>query len=133
MDNDLKRQKIKEDIFMYLKQGMYKKDSAIMAGIDESTLYRWISDDASFASQVEAKILEYKRSLIQTLTKHAETNGTLALQILRTRWPREWAKPQYETDDKNDIKSIATIMDAIIAGWHPEQTKDNEILPEQFS
>ena len=52
MDNDLKRDKVKEDIYTYLKQGMYKKDAAVMAGVDESTLFRWIKEDASFASRV---------------------------------------------------------------------------------
>lgn len=61
-----------------------------MAGIDESTFYRWLEKDASFASQVQISILKYKHSLIQSINTNAARSASVALQILRTRWPEEW-------------------------------------------
>ncbi|EKD91006.1 MAG: hypothetical protein ACD_30C00052G0024 [uncultured bacterium] len=90
----LKNKKTKINICNYLRGGLYKKDAAIMAGISEKTFYRWVEEDDSFDSQVEASILEYKHSLIQTLNLNAEKNGMLALQILKIRWPKEWTQPQ---------------------------------------
>lgn len=90
MDTDLKKEKIKEDIFAYLKQGMFKKDASKMAGISEDTYLRWYKEDADFADRVEASILEYKHSLIKNLTQASITNPRIALEILRTRWAKEW-------------------------------------------
>lgn len=125
MDTDPKREKIKEDICTYLRGGMYKKDASVMAGIDESTLYRWIEADASFASRVEASILEYKQSLIQKLNVSAGKNGMLALKILELRWPKDWAVPQREGDEENSTKRIADLLQKIY------DRNSKEVLPEQ--
>lgn len=77
-------------ICTYLTQGMSKKDSAQLSGINESTFYRWIKSDASFASRVQISVLQYKRNLIKALNINSVKNGNVALEILRTRWPDEW-------------------------------------------
>jgi len=84
--------KVKENICSYLKEGLFKKDSAIMAGISEATLYRWLEEDESFKSRVEASILEYKRTLIKNMTVCAEKDGRLALEVLKRRFPKEWSE-----------------------------------------
>lgn len=134
MNNDT----VKDNICNFLKEGLYKKDAALMAGIDESTLYRWIKEDASFASRVEATILEYKHSLIKNLTKHAENNAGVALQILRIRWPNDWDKPQgQEGYDISDLKKkTVACLDALFAAPecnHPNYTViggENQPTPE---
>lgn len=104
------------NILESLRIGLNKKDSAVMAGIDESTFYRWIQSDASFASQVEANILVYKRSLIQNLNIHAKKSGIINLRILEKRWPQEWLNPQIQnTGGENDIESLAELMRQLIA------------------
>lgn len=131
MENDASREKTKTDIYTYLKEGMYKRDAALMAGIDESTFYRWVKEDASFASRVEANILEYKRSLIRNVTKHSETNGMLALQILKTRWPNEWGKPKGDTDIWGDgMKRLEVAVDSIVSGWRPKENINGEMNGE---
>lgn len=82
--------KTKENICNYLKEGMFKKDSALMAGISEATLYRWLDDDESFKSRVEASILEYKHTLIKNVNLATVKDGKLALEVLRRRFPKEW-------------------------------------------
>lgn len=125
MDTDDKRQKIKEDICEFLKHGLYKRDAARMVGISEDTYLRWYKEDADFADRVEANILEYKHSLIQNITKQAESNAGVALQILKIRWPNEWFEPQWQEDNdsRDSIKELVARMDAIIAAPecnHPE-------------
>ncbi len=113
MDKDQKNTIIEDRICAYLKEGMYKKDAAVMAGVNESTLYRWIEANASFASQVEASILEYKHSLIQNINTQAKTDGRLALEILKRRFPKD-----LDGEDKDDSRSldrIADMMDKILA------------------
>jgi len=88
-----KKEETKRTICVNLAEGMSKKDSAIMAGISEKTFYRWVAEDDSFDSQVEAKILEYKQKIIQSVTLNAFKNGSIGLEILRRRWPKEWNVP----------------------------------------
>ena len=76
-----KQEKIKQKILDYLEQGAYKKDAALMSGISEKTFYRWLEEDDSFDSRVEASILCYKYSLIKTLNFQAKNNGTLPFKI----------------------------------------------------
>lgn len=114
MDTDYENKNTKDTICGYLKEGLYKRDAALMAGIDESTLYRWIKEDASFASRLEASILEYKRSLIQNVNKVAENNAGVALQILKTRWPDDWAKPQFEEKSNTNIHQLVADLWQII-------------------
>ncbi len=81
---------IKARILEYLKDGVSKKDSAVLSGISEATLYRWVEEDDSFKSQIEASILEYKHTLVKNLVANAEKDGRLALEILSRRYPNEW-------------------------------------------
>lgn len=87
MDENQRKEEAKNNICNYLKQGLYKRDSAILAGISEATFYRWLEEDESFESRVEASILEYKHSLIKIVNACAEKDGRLALEVLRRRFP----------------------------------------------
>jgi hypothetical protein len=114
-DNQIKETK-KNNIYDYLKQGMCKKDSAQMVGIDESTFYRWIESDTSFASRVEASILEYKHTLIRNVTTCAEKDGRLALEILKRKFPKEWGdnvevRGSYEQERKEVREWLQAVFD----------------------
>lgn len=126
MDKDQRNTIIEDAICAYLKEGMYKKDAAIMAGIDESTLYRWIEADASFASRVEASILEYKHSLVQNINTQAKIDGRLALELLKRRFPND------NSEEKNDMRAsmdrIVDAMDRLLAA--PDEETD---MVGQFS
>lgn len=109
------KEKVKQEVCSYLKEGLFKKDAAAMAGIDESTLYRWMESDASFASRVEANVLEYKRTLIKFLNYHAMKSGKIALAILARRWPSEWsATPQLEYRDSTPSDEVATAIQSLL-------------------
>lgn len=90
MEENQKKEDIKNKIYEYLKEGMLKKDTALMVGIDESTFYRWVKEDASFASRVEASILEYKHTLIKNVNVTAIKDGKFALEVLKRRFPHDW-------------------------------------------
>lgn len=110
----MKNEVVYNNILESLRNGLNKKDSAIMAGIDESTFYRWMQSDASFASQVETNILIYKKSLIQDLNIQAKKNGALALRILEKRWPKEWGSSTYYYEDQNNgVDSIKLLVDKV--------------------
>ncbi len=128
MDSDLKRQKIKEDIFTNLKQGIYKRDSAIMAGIDESTFYRWISEDASFASRVEASILEYKHTLVKNVTTCAERDGRLALEVLKRRFPKEWGDNVNMTENQGGNTTNKVVAEQLQKIYEQERENQHESL-----
>lgn len=133
MDTDLKKVKVKEDICTNLKQGLFKKDAARMAGISEDTYLRWYKEDAGFADKVEASILEYKQSLIKNLNIQAEKNGMLALKILQWRFPKDWAEPQREENEERraDTKRVADALQALLNEPDEEETAIKDALVKQ--
>lgn len=90
MDENQKTNEIKNTICSYLIEGMFKKDAAVMAGISEATFYRWVEEDESFKSRVEAGVLEYKHTLIKNVNAAAVVNGRLAFEILTRRFSNDW-------------------------------------------
>jgi transposase len=121
---------IKTNIYTFLKEGLCKRDAAIMAGISEATFYRWLKEDESFESQIEAKILEFKRSLIKNLTICAKKDGRLALEILKRRFPDEWSDKyiQPKEDKGDDTRRLADYFQKIL-----ELPNDENDLPEFLS
>lgn len=113
MDDKTKKVLTIEKILGYLKDGLCKKDAAMMSGISEKTFYRWVSEDNSFDSEVEASILEYKHSLIKKINIASEKDGRLALEVLSRRFPREWSTKIVSGRDDNSRESIQRIADAI--------------------
>lgn len=112
MEEKQNQQKTKEGIYAYLKEGLCKKDAALMSGISEKTFYRWVSEDDSFDSRVEASILEYKHSLIKKINIAAEKDGRLALEVLSRRFPNEWSVNRIVESDNGEesIQQIAELL-----------------------
>lgn len=109
---DRKKDETKSKIHEYLKEGLCKKDAAVMSGISEKTFYRWVSEDDSFDSHVEASILEYKHSLIKKVNIAAEKDGRLALEVLSRRFPNEWSVNRIIESDNGEesIQQIAELL-----------------------
>ncbi len=128
MNRNSKKEIIKEAVCANLRQGMIKKDAAKIAGISEKTFYRWVAEDDSFDSRVEANIIDYKQTLIKLINFHAMKNGMIALKILETRFPHEWGKPrigvQRSAEGNNDIRKLAEIIDSIVADEDDEQNEN---------
>lgn len=117
MDKEEKIDEIKKDICDFLKEGITKKDAAIMAGISEATFYRWIEENESFKSRVEASILEYKHTLIKNVNTCAEKDGRLALEVLSRRYPKEWGvKTQIEVEEDQQRLRIMRKTEEILDG-----------------
>lgn len=121
--------KVKENICNYLREGMFKKDSAIMAGISEATLYRWIEEDESFKSHVEASILEYKRTLIKKMTVCAEKDGRLALEVLKRRFPKEWDYQITAVESVRDLSQERKDVVAILEKIYKQDEDTSETIP----
>lgn len=109
---DRKKDETKIKIHEYLKEGLCKKDAALMSGISEKTFYRWVSEDDSFDSQVESSILEYKHSLIKKVNIAAEKDGRLALEVLSRRFPSEWSANRIIERESNEesLQQIAELL-----------------------
>jgi len=129
MAKEEKKLKIKDDICAYLKDGMRKKDAALIAGISEKTFYRWIAEDDSFDSRVELSILKYKRSLIVNLNTCAEKNGMTGLKILEKRWPEEWGKNRKTERERKDEASSKNVADLFLKILRKDSHKEGT-LPE---
>lgn len=127
-DNQIKETK-KNNIYNYLKQGMSKKDSAQMVGIDESTFYRWVELDASFASRVEASVLEYKLTLVKNVNINAVKDGRLALEVLKRRFPKEWGdNVEVHGNYEQERKDVREWLQAVYA-----RNKDLPELVQDFT
>ncbi len=126
MDEENKMKELKKKMLNdYLRQGMSKKDAAVMSGISEATLYRWLQEDESFESRVEASILEYKHTLVKNVNISAEKDGRLALEVLKRRYPKEWGE-NTEIHDSYEMerKKVSELLQAIY------DSNDEEELPK---
>jgi hypothetical protein len=99
-----------------------------MAGISEATFYRWIEEDESFESLVEASILDYKHTLVKNLTDNAVKDGRLALEVLKRRFPKEWGDNAniagvhegYAKERKDVVDLLQKIFDQARENRHDE-------------
>lgn len=87
--DDINPKKLKS-ILDALERGMYERDAAAIGGVSERTYYRWKREIPEFEQKVTVSILKYKRSLIMAVHASALKNGSMALKILKTRYPKEW-------------------------------------------
>lgn len=141
-DENEKKEETKNKIYEYLKEGMFKKDAAIMAGISEATFYRWVEEDESFESHIEASILEFKHSLMKNVNASAVKDGRLALEVLKRRFPKEWnddssrQDPEEHAERMRGMKELADSFQALLRQGTEEgkainqssQEEDNESL-----
>ena len=129
MQTNMNNDAVKENIYGFLKEGLHKKDAAIMAGIDESTFYRWIESDASFASRVEASILEYKHTLVKNVNTSAIKDGKLALEVLKRRFPKEWGDNASVIEIRegfdNERKEVREWLEGIYKREREKNIEDN--------
>ncbi|HSW88017.1 MAG TPA: hypothetical protein VLG12_02530 [Candidatus Saccharimonadales bacterium] len=132
MEDDQRKEQVKNIIFNFIKDGMLKKEAAKMAGIDESTFYRWMKSDASFASQVEANILEYKYSLIKIVNACAVKDGRIALEVLKRRFPED-AKHDEKREHEANTKEIADLLQKIYDEEDSYEENDRQIKSEDKS
>lgn len=108
-------QKTKEIILKAISEGLNQRDASKLAGICEDTLSLW-KKDSDFSEQIRQKEIEYKRSLIRTINKEAETSWKASAWMLEHKFRDEYAtnsKIDLEANDKlqelgETIKGILT-------------------------
>lgn len=116
------RIKIKDSICDLIEEGMWQRDAAILSGIDEATLYRWMDADASFASRVEQSNLKYKQKLIKVVNVGSIQKPEIAVKILEKRWAKEWDPPkQVELVDPD--KQLSQTLSRLMG--NPTTSKDD--------
>jgi sensor c-di-GMP phosphodiesterase-like protein len=87
-------------IYKAIGDGLSQKDAAILAGIDESTLYIWKKDDQSFSSQIEQKEIEYKQRHIENIKKASDKNWQASAWWLERKHKKEFAQ---KIENENDL------------------------------
>lgn len=125
----------KNEICNLLEEGVWKKDAAVLVGIDESTLYKWFKADASFSSRAEASILKYKHKLIKVINAGSITRPMVAVEVLKTRWPDEWNRstPIELVRPEDKIKKVLELIKEKTQDEHTNNLPSDggEPLPEQ--
>ncbi len=106
-------EKTVSSICKYLEDGMLQKDSAILSGVSKATFYRWLKDNKTFKTRVEASLLKYKEKLIKIVNIRSIEDGKLALEMLARRWPEEFsAKHQVEViNPQVELDRIKKVID----------------------
>ena len=86
--------KVVDNIVNLLESGMWERDAARMSGVAESTYFYWKKNIPEFKEKVELAVLNYKRNLIKAVNVNTIRSGKIALEVLKTRWGKEWNIPK---------------------------------------
>lgn len=89
-------------IITYIKAGSYVETAAAAAGVDRSTLHRWLKRGAegaepfaNFADAVEAALAEAELRDLARIDRAAETQWQAAAWKLERRNPKSWGRREY--------------------------------------
>lgn len=98
-------------IVKYLKQGNSMERSAILSGINPSTLFAWLNQYSELKDDLE-KAKEYNiATRLKRISKHAKTNWQADAWVLERTRPQEFAlKTVSETYSKQDTTLIFKIV-----------------------
>ena len=89
-----------DEITRYIAQGLSQKDAAQMAGVAETTFYRWLDEKKEFRESLSAVELDFKKSLIQKLVFARNYNAWKFL--LERKFPDEFGLTQKMELSGND-------------------------------
>lgn len=98
------------------------EDAATLAGIDVSTVHRWIASGRKaergmyreFYDAVENAKAKAKGSLVSKVVVEARKDPKLALKVLERRYPKEWGVTRkLELEDKTPANKRAGIRDRL--------------------
>lgn len=94
-----------ERICAVLAEGNTRRTAAAIAGIDETTLWRWMNRHAEFAERVKTAEQEAVRRNVAIIQRAAEKSWQAAAWWLERRYPADFgAKTQHTTDDAATAK-----------------------------
>jgi len=101
---------ITEEICKYLRAGNSQKDSAVLAGIGESTYYEWM-DNPEFAEPIKKAEQECKSRNIAIIQKAAEKSWQAGAWWLERKYNSEFALKQInELTGKDGEKLTINIL-----------------------
>src|SRR4051812_30264595 len=69
-----------------------RKAAAAYGGIDESTLWRWAQQSATFANDLTRAEAESEVALVAIVRQAARDDWRAAAHLLERRWPDTWGK-----------------------------------------
>jgi hypothetical protein len=95
-----------------IQNGVFEKDACILNGVSETTYFRWKKEIPEFRERMDKAVLNYKKKIIQTVNVNSVKSGKVALEVLRTRWPREWNIPKKVqlTDPEGELERLMRII-----------------------
>jgi len=89
-------------IITYIRAGSYVETAAAAAGVNKSTLYRWLERGAEgqepfagFATQVESALAEAELRDLARIDRAADNNWQAAAWKLERRNPKMWGRRNY--------------------------------------
>lgn len=100
------------------------EDAATIAGVDYSTVARWMKKGRSasrgeyrdFYEAVESAKARAKAVLVKKVVDHGRADPKMALKILERRYPKEWALlRRLEMEDKTPVSKREGIRDRVVA------------------
>lgn len=80
-----------ETILNAISKGLNQKDASVLAGIDETTLSRWKSENADFTNQIRQKEIENKLRNIEIIQEAAKTKWQAAAWFLERKYAQEFS------------------------------------------
>ena len=102
-----------QQICISIAQGYCRLDACLLSDIDESTLYRWLSDNASFASELQKAELKYKGRLVKMVEQAGAKDWRAALKLLERKYRLEYGDQlsQQPIEGRLTITQIAADME----------------------
>lgn len=119
---------LQNEICKHIASGLNYKDAAYLAGIVESTLYRWLDPEdktnpltpeecREFSEAIKKAGIKDKQRRLKRITKHAKTYWQADAWMLECKYPDEFAKkeqagssdpqlPQPQTEREAEISAI---------------------------
>jgi transposase-like protein len=126
----------KQKILQHLREGMSYTDAAVLSGVGKSTLAMWKkrgkdaiaegkhNEFSEFLEQIDQAIIEYKKSLIDSVNTTMKKDGKVALDVLGRKWSDEWGK-------KDKLSITADVVNYDIK-YTPEEEEECKKRFESF-
>jgi transposase len=86
--DDLMAQRVVDAV----KRGLPRRETALMCGIGESTLYDWMRDNPELASRIKRAETEGELELIETIKSASERQWQAAAWLLERRYPERYGR-----------------------------------------
>jgi len=110
--------KLRTEILDLIEDGRALRSLCSMLPISKPTYYRFIAEDADFATQVQrardkGKILRKTEAVQCVQDCIRKGNGKLALEYLQCTWPAEYAKRRIQDTNDKTACPYDRLLDAI--------------------